>query len=209
MLMEQEWVFGPKSYCRHKASNGPARDPSRRGQGRRPAPLGSSGIAQPRSPGCTRRTRHDSDDFSSAPAHHRIHPRTPTTDGLHEARVITRCRHGRVSGNLRFVVTNRSFDGLTALGDPTRRAIFDCLAERPRAVGELADALPVSRPAVSQHLKVLKEAGLVTDNANGTRRIYRLNPEGVAAMRDQLDTYWNRALEGYVRAVDETRQEKQ
>ena len=101
------------------------------------------------------------------------------------------------------MVTNRTFDGLTALGDPTRRAIFDCLAERPRAVGELADALPVSRPAVSQHLKVLKDAGLVTDNANGTRRIYRLNPEGVAAMRDQLDTYWNRALEGYVRAVDQ------
>ena len=95
------------------------------------------------------------------------------------------------------------------MGDPTRRAIFDYLAERPRAVGELADAQPVSRPAVSKHLKVLKDAGLVTDNAHGTRRIYRLNPEGVAAMRDQLDTYWNRALEGYVRAVDQTRQEKQ
>ena len=106
------------------------------------------------------------------------------------------------------MVTNRSLDGLTALGDPTRRAIFECLAERPRAVGELADALPVSRPAVSQHLKVLKDAGLVTDNANGTRRIYRLNPEGVAAMRDQLDTYWNRALEGYVQAVDQTRQDQ-
>ena len=114
-----------------------------------------------------------------------------------------------VSGNLPFVVTNRTGDGLTALGDPTRRAIFECLAERPRAVGELADALPVSRPAVSQHLKVLKDAGLVTDNASGTRRIYRLNPEGVAAMRDQLDTYWNRALAGYVQAVDQTRQEKQ
>jgi DNA-binding transcriptional ArsR family regulator len=106
-------------------------------------------------------------------------------------------------------VDTNGVDGLGLLGDPTRRAIFDCLAERPRAVGELADALPVSRPAVSQHLKVLKEAGLVTDNANGTRRIYRLNPEGVAAMRDQLDTYWNRALEGYERAVDQTRQEKQ
>jgi DNA-binding transcriptional ArsR family regulator len=99
------------------------------------------------------------------------------------------------------VVTNRTADGLTALGDPTRRAIFECLAERPRAVGELADSLPVSRPAVSQHLKVLKDAGLVTDNPNGTRRIYRLNPEGVAAMRDQLDTYWNRALAGYEDAV--------
>ena len=106
------------------------------------------------------------------------------------------------------MVTNRTTDGLTALGDPTRRAIFECLAERPRAVGELADALPVSRPAVSQHLKVLKDAGLVTDNASGTRRIYRLNPEGVAAMRDQLDTYWNRALAGYVQAVDRERQEQ-
>jgi DNA-binding transcriptional ArsR family regulator len=106
------------------------------------------------------------------------------------------------------VVTNRCADGLAALGDPTRRAIFDCLVERPRAVGELADALPVSRPAVSQHLKVLKDAGLVTDNANGTRRIYRLNPEGVAAMRDQLDTYWNRALEGYVHAVDQAGREQ-
>ena len=104
--------------------------------------------------------------------------------------------------------TTRTTDGLTALGDPTRRAIFDCLSERPRAVGELADALPVSRPAVSQHLKVLKDAGLVTDNANGTRRIYRLNPEGVAAMRDQLDSYWNRALAGYVQAVDRERQEQ-
>ena len=98
---------------------------------------------------------------------------------------------------------------LSVLGDPTRQAILDLLLEGPQPVGELAALLPVSRPAVSQHLKVLKEAGLVTDNANGTRRIYRLNPEGVAAMRDQLDTYWKRALEGYVRAVDQTRFEKQ
>jgi DNA-binding transcriptional ArsR family regulator len=106
------------------------------------------------------------------------------------------------------VQTNGITDGLTVLGDPTRRAIFDCLAEGPRAVGELADVLPVSRPAVSQHLKVLKVAGLVTDSANGTRRIYRLNPEGVGAMRDQLDTYWNRALAGYVQAVDQAREEQ-
>ena len=83
------------------------------------------------------------------------------------------------------------------LGDSSRRAILECLAERPRAVGELADALPISRPAVSQHLKVLKNAGLVSERVAGTRRIYRLNPAGVAAMRDQLDTYWNRALAGY------------
>ena len=84
-----------------------------------------------------------------------------------------------------------------ALGDRTRRAIFECLSVQPLAVGELADALPVSRPAVSQHLKVLKEAGLVTEHAEGTRRIYRLNPDGVAAMRDQLDTFWHRALTSY------------
>ena len=88
-----------------------------------------------------------------------------------------------------------------ALGDTSRRAIVRCLAERPRAVGELADALPISRPAVSQHLKVLKDAGLVAERVAGTRRIYRLDPAGVAAMRDQLDTYWNRALAGYQDAV--------
>ncbi len=84
-----------------------------------------------------------------------------------------------------------------ALGDGTRRAILECLGERPCAVGELADQLPVSRPAVSQHLKVLKASGLVTDEAVGTRHIYRLNPAGVSALRDQLDTFWNRALAGY------------
>jgi DNA-binding transcriptional ArsR family regulator len=88
-------------------------------------------------------------------------------------------------------------EGLAALGDPTRRTIFERVAERPRAVVELAREMPVSRPAVSQHLKVLKDAGLVSERAAGTRRIYRLNPAGVAAMRDQLDTYWNRALAGF------------
>lgn len=88
-------------------------------------------------------------------------------------------------------------DGWTALGDPTRRAIVACLAERPRAVGELAAELPVSRPAVSQALKVLKDAGLVDERALGTRRIYRLNPTAVAALRDQLDTFWTRALANY------------
>jgi DNA-binding transcriptional ArsR family regulator len=78
-----------------------------------------------------------------------------------------------------------------------------CRAQKgaTRAVGELADALPISRPAVSQHLKVLKDAGLVAERVAGTRRIYRLNPAGVAAMRDQLDTYWNRALAGFQEAV--------
>lgn len=83
------------------------------------------------------------------------------------------------------------------VGDRTRRSIMLELAERPRAVGELADVLPVSRPAVSQHLKVLKDAGLVAEEASGTRRIYRLNEAGVAALRDQLDAFWNRALAGF------------
>lgn len=113
-----------------------------------------------------------------------------------------------VSGNLPFVVTNRAADGWGALADRTRLAIFECLAEHPRAVGELADQLPVSRPAVSQHLKVLKAAGLVTAHAEGTRRIYRLNPEGVAALRDQLDTFWNRALTGYAKVTEESTKEQ-
>jgi DNA-binding transcriptional ArsR family regulator len=95
------------------------------------------------------------------------------------------------------VATYQADDGWNALGDPTRRAIVAALADRPRAVGELADELPISRPAVSQHLKVLKEAGLVTDHAAGTRRVYRLNPAAVAALRDQLDTFWNRALDSF------------
>jgi DNA-binding transcriptional ArsR family regulator len=107
------------------------------------------------------------------------------------------------------VGTYQSGDALDALGDATRRAIVECLAERPRAVGELADVLPVSRPAVSQHLKVLKGAGLVTERAEGTRRIYRLNPAGVAALRDQLDTFWNRALAGYQDIVEQAEQAEQ
>jgi DNA-binding transcriptional ArsR family regulator len=99
------------------------------------------------------------------------------------------------------VEANRPGDAWAVLGDSSRRAIVECLAERPRAVGELADALPISRPAVSQHLKVLKDAGLVAERVAGTRRIYRLNPAGVAAMRDQLDNYWNRALAGFQDAV--------
>jgi DNA-binding transcriptional ArsR family regulator len=92
--------------------------------------------------------------------------------------------------------------GWAALGDPTRRAIVAALAERPRAVGELAAELPVSRPAVSQALKVLKDAGLVSERAAGTRRIYRLNPVAVAALRDQLDTFWSRALTNYTEIVE-------
>jgi DNA-binding transcriptional ArsR family regulator len=94
------------------------------------------------------------------------------------------------------------------LGDRTRRAIVERLAERPRAVGELADELPVSRPAVSQHLKVLKDAGLVTEQASGTRRIYRLNPVAVQALRDQLDTFWQRALTGFEHVVEQPTEER-
>ena len=81
------------------------------------------------------------------------------------------------------------------------------LAERPQAVGELAAALPVSRPAVSQHLKVLKDAGLVAEHAEGTRRIYQLNEAGLSALRDQLDTFWNRALAGYQDVIDDSNKE--
>jgi DNA-binding transcriptional ArsR family regulator len=109
-----------------------------------------------------------------------------------------------VRQHLPFVGTYQAGDAWAALGDGTRRAIFECLAERPRAVGELADGLPVSRPAVSQHLKVLKDAGLVVERAAGTRRIYRLNPAGVAALRDQLDAFWNRALASYQGVIEQS-----
>jgi DNA-binding transcriptional ArsR family regulator len=97
-----------------------------------------------------------------------------------------------VSCNLPFVETYQ--DGLTALSDPTRRAIFELLAEGPTPVGQLAALLPVSRPAVSQHLRVLKDAGLVRDQAVGTRRLYRIDPDGIAAIRAYLDRFWDRAL---------------
>src|SRR5947209_8760388 len=99
-----------------------------------------------------------------------------------------------VSEHLPFVAAYQAGDAWDAFGDPTRRAIVERLAERPRAVGELAAELPISRPAVSQHLKVLKDAGLVTERAAGTKRIYRLNPAGVSALRDQLDAFWARSL---------------
>ena len=86
---------------------------------------------------------------------------------------------------------------LTALGDPTRQAIFDQLSDGPRAVVEIAAALPVSRPAVSQHLKVLKEAGLVLDQQDGTRRLYRVDPDGLALLREHLDGFWQRSLAAF------------
>ena len=93
-------------------------------------------------------------------------------------------------------------DAWAALGDGTRRAIFERLADRPRAVGELAAEFPISRPAVSQHLKVLKDAGLVVDRPAGNRRIYHLNPEGVSALRVQLERFWSKALATYKDVVE-------
>ncbi|HEX3567407.1 MAG TPA: metalloregulator ArsR/SmtB family transcription factor [Acidimicrobiales bacterium] len=95
-----------------------------------------------------------------------------------------------------------------ALGDRTRRAIVLRLSEGPRAVGDLATYLPVSRSAVSQHLKVLKDAGLVAERVAGTRRIYRLNEAGVIALRDQLDTFWNRALQGYQELIEQPQEDQ-
>ena len=98
-------------------------------------------------------------------------------------------------------------DGWTALGDPTRRVIFAHLAERPRPVGELAHELPVSRPAVSQHLRVLKEAGLGVEQPVGNRRIYRVDPDGLAALRAQLDQFWTQALANYKAIVEQSTEE--
>jgi DNA-binding transcriptional ArsR family regulator len=91
---------------------------------------------------------------------------------------------------------------LEALGDPTRRTIFERLSRGPAAVGVLAANLPVTRPAVSQHLRVLKEAGLVTETAQGTRRIYRIDPRGIGAMREWLDAHWGNALDAFKAFAD-------
>jgi len=105
-------------------------------------------------------------------------------------------------------VSAAAIDAFGALGEPTRRAIFERLAQGPAAVGELAANLPVTRPAVSQHLKVLKEAGLVSETPEGTRRIYRLDPRGIGAMRDWLNAHWASALEAFAQYVDEQAQEE-
>jgi DNA-binding transcriptional ArsR family regulator len=102
---------------------------------------------------------------------------------------------------------DRASDGWSALADGTRRAIVSRLADGPQAVAQLAAELPVSRSAVSQHLKVLKDAGLVSERAVGTRRVYRLNPAAVAALRDQLDTFWQRALASYVDVAGQATEE--
>jgi DNA-binding transcriptional ArsR family regulator len=91
---------------------------------------------------------------------------------------------------------------LQALGDPTRRAVLEQLREGPRAVGEIAERLPVSRPAVSQHLRVLKEAGLVTERQNGTRRLYRVDTDGLAELREYLEGFWEEALASFKEAAE-------
>jgi DNA-binding transcriptional ArsR family regulator len=94
-------------------------------------------------------------------------------------------------------------DVLSALADPTRRQVFELLRRGPRPVGELAGELPVSRPAVSQHLKVLKDAGLVREERDGTRRLYAPNGDGLTALRDYLDGYWDEALAAFKTAAEE------
>src|SRR3954454_8165843 len=96
-----------------------------------------------------------------------------------------------------------------ALTDPTRRAVFERLRHGPRPVGEIARGLPVSRPAVSQHLKVLKEAGLVDDRSEGTRRIYQIDPKGLGAMRAWLDGFWEVALHAYAAEVERSEREEE
>jgi DNA-binding transcriptional ArsR family regulator len=93
-------------------------------------------------------------------------------------------------------------NGWAALADPTRRIIFERLIEHPSAVGELAGELPVSRPAVSQHLKVLKDAGLVVDKRAGKQRIYQVDPDGLAALRAELDRFWTKTLAAYKTVVE-------
>jgi DNA-binding transcriptional ArsR family regulator len=99
-------------------------------------------------------------------------------------------------------------NGLAALGDPTRLAIFEMLGEHPQAVNQLAAGLPVSRPAVSQHLRVLKEARLVRDRRAGTRRIYELNPEGLALLRDHFAQLWDQALSAFKKFAEEEHQKE-
>jgi|SRR3954447_11109549 DNA-binding transcriptional ArsR family regulator len=99
-------------------------------------------------------------------------------------------------------MANALADSMTALGDPTRRAIFERLADGPSSVGALADDMPVSRPAVSQHLKVLKDAGLVMDRQAGTRRIYSLDPDGVGELRAYFERFWTHALAAFKQAAE-------
>ena len=97
---------------------------------------------------------------------------------------------------------------ITALADPTRRSIFERLRHGPRAVGQLAAGLPVSRPAVSQHLRVLKEAGLVSERRDGTRRLYRIEPAGLEELREYFERFWDEALEAFKEAAEREQEEE-
>ena len=105
-------------------------------------------------------------------------------------------------------MTTNVLDRIGALGDPTRRAIFELLGERARPVGEIAAQLPVTRPAVSQHLRVLKDAGLVTDRAEGTRRIYSVDPAGLAEVRAYFERFWSTNLAAFKAAAERPAKEQ-
>ena len=107
-----------------------------------------------------------------------------------------------------YATNQPSTNAWTALGDPTRREIFVRLAERPQAVGAVASGLPVSRPAVSQHLKVLRDAGLVVARREGKQQIYHVVPEGLAALRAELESFWGKALAAYKAVVEQSMEEK-
>lgn len=100
-------------------------------------------------------------------------------------------------------------NALAALADPMRRSVFERLMDGPQPVGRIALGLPVSRPAVSQHLKVLKEAGLVTDRAEGTRRVYCIDPQGLAEVRRYLDQFWTQALDAFADEVEKPAPKKE
>lgn len=142
--------------------------------------------------------------FAGAQPHLRLPRRAYAPWPSPPRRRIDNTRHVRI--RLPFVPTYQ-VDAWTALGDRTRRAIFERLVDRPCAVVELANELPVSRPAVSQHLKVLKAAGLVIDRPVGTRRIYRVDPDGLAALRAELERFWGAALVAYKSAVEQPSEE--
>lgn len=105
-------------------------------------------------------------------------------------------------------MTNAKADAIAALNDPTRRVVFERLADGPRSVADIARTLPVSRPAVSQHLRVLKDAGLVFDTKQGTRRLYQIDPEGIDNIRKYFDRFWNRALEAFKETAERHKEER-
>jgi DNA-binding transcriptional ArsR family regulator len=137
--------------------------------------------------------------------------RVPSATGSVESRLCRRAPLDTsiVSVSLRFVTAYQAGRQLEALGDPTRRAVLERLLDGPLAVVDIARTLPVSRPAVSQHLKVLKDVGLVTDRAEGTRRLYAIDRNGLAAIRKYFDRFWDKALDEFRRVAEESYAERQ